>query len=118
MWVAEGLLCGIIAGLFVYMIFALIFTIISATSDKALTISIIPAIIVFAFCVFGSTQMQSADMWVDFYNEDGQIAETYEITYYSREKYGDGVTFYLTDGRTIVRKDCIYNVRFEEDEVK
>lgn len=118
MWIIEGLLCGIIVGLLVYMIFALIFSIISATNDKALTISIIPAIIVFAFCVFGGTQIQSADMWVDFYNEDGQIAETYEITYYNTKKYGDSITFYLKDGRIMVKKDCIYNVRFEEDEVK
>lgn len=118
MWIIKGLLCGIMLGLLVYMIFALIFSIISATNDKALTISIIPAIIVFAFCVFGGTQMQSTDMWVDFYDEDGQIVETYEIKDYDTRRYGDSTTFYLKDGRTIVRKDCIYEIRFVEDEVK
>lgn len=116
MWIAEGILLGIIVGILVYMILTLFFSIISATSDKAFVIPIIPAIIVFAICVIGSIQMQSADMLVDFYNDNGQIVETYEITYYDTKKYGDGVTFYLTDGRTIVRKDCIYEIRFEEED--
>lgn len=62
--------------------------------------------------------MQSADMWVDFYDDNGQIVETYEITNYDTKLYGDGVMFYLTDGRTIVRKDCIYDIRFEEEDLK
>lgn len=119
MWVAEGLLFGFILGIAVYGLVLLFLAITSKIDDKHLAvISFIPAIIVFAIFTINGVIMQTKDMSVDFYNEDGQIIETYEITYYSRKMYGDGTTFYLKDGRTIVRKDCIYDIRFEEEDLK
>ena len=117
MWIAEGLLFGFLLGIAVYGLVLLFLAITSKLDDKHLTvISFIPAIIVFAIFTINGVIMQTKDISVDFYDDNGQIVETYEITYYSRKMYGDGTTFYLKDGRTIVRKDCIYNIRFEEED--
>lgn len=117
MWIVKGILFGI---LFCISVDGIILLVELLRDDGYIKkrFFVIPTIIIFAVCVIWGVRMQSADMWVDFYDDNGQIVETYEITNYDTKLYGDGVTFYLTDGRTIVRKDCIYNVRFEEDEVK
>lgn len=114
MWIAKGILLGIIVCILVDGIILLVELFRDDGFIKT-RFFVIPAIIIFTFCVIRGVLMQSTDMWVDFYNEDGQIVETYEITNYDTKLYGDGVTFYLTDGRTIVRKDCIYEIRFKED---
>lgn len=117
MWIVKGILLGI---LFCISVDGIILLVELLRDDGFIKTRffVIPAIIIFTVCVIWGVRMQSADMWVDFYDDNGQIVETYEITNYSRKMYGDGVTFYLTDGRTIVRKDCIYNVRFEEEDLK
>lgn len=116
MWILKGVLFGI---LFCISVDGIILLVELLRDDGFIKTRflVIPAIIIFTVCVIWGVRMQTTDMWVDFYDDNGQIVETYEITNYDTKLYGDGVTFYLTDGRTIVRKDCIYNIRFE-DEVK
>lgn len=111
MWIVKGILLGILFCIFVDWIILFVELLRDDGYIKK-RFFVIPTIIIFAVCLIWGVRMQSADMWVDFYDDNGQIVETYEITNYSIKLYGDGVTFYLTDGRTIVRKDCIYNVRF------
>lgn len=117
MWIVKGILFGI---LFCISVDGIILLVELLRDDGYIKkrFFVIPTIIIFAVCVIWGVRMQSVDMWVDFYDDNGQIVETYEITNYDTKLYGDGVTFYLTDGRTIVRKDCIYDIRFGEDEVK
>ena len=117
MWVVKGILLGILFSVFVDGIISLAELLCYDGYIKK-RFFVIPTIIIFAVCVIWGARMQSADMWVDFYDDNGQIVETYEITNYDIKLYGDGVTFYLTDGRKIVRKDCIYDIRFEEDDLK
>ena len=117
MWIVKGILLGILFCAFVDEIILLVELFRDDGYIKK-RFFVIPTIIIFAACIIWGVQMQSADMWVDFYDDNGQIVETYEITNYDIKLYGDGVTFYLTDGRTIVRKDCIYEIRFEEEDLK
>lgn len=117
MWIVKGILLGIPFCIFVDGIILLVELLRDDGYIKK-RFFVIPTIIIFAVCLIWGVRMQSADMWVDFYDDNGQIVETYEITNYGTKLYGDGVTFYLTDGRIIVRKDCIYNVRFEEEDLK
>jgi len=112
MWIADGIIIGILFGVLTVGIF-LVVELLRDNGYINTKLLVIPAIIVFAICVIMGVRMQTVDKWVDFYDDNGQIVETYEITYYSRKMYGDGTTFYLTDGRTIIKKDCIYNIRFE-----
>ena len=112
MWIFDGIILGILFGVLTVGIF-LVVELLRDNGYINTKLLVIPAIIVFAFCVIMGVRMQTVDKWVDFYDDNGQIVETYEITYYNRKMYGDSVTFYLTDGRTIVKKDCIYNIRFE-----
>ena len=112
MWIFDGIILGILFGVLTVGIF-LVVELLRDNGYINTKLLVIPAIIVFAVCVIMGVRMQTVDKWVDFYDDNGQIVETYEITYYSRKMYGDGTTFYLTDGRTIVKKDCIYNIRFE-----
>lgn len=117
MWVVKGILLGILLCIFVYVIISLAELLCYDGYIKK-RFFVIPMIIIFAACVICGVRMQSTDMWVDFYNDDGQIVETYEIKDYDTRKYGDSIAFYLKDGRTIVRKDCIYKIRFEEEDLK
>lgn len=117
MWIVKGIFLGILFCVFVNMIILLVELLRDDGYIKTRWF-VIPTIIIFTVCLIWGVQMQTTDMWVDFYDDNGQIVETYEITNYDTKLYGDGVTFYLTDGRTIVRKDCIYNVRFEEEDLK
>ena len=112
MWIADGIIIGILFGVLTVGIF-LVVELLRDNGYINTKLLLIPAIIVFAVCVIMGVRMQTVDKWVDFYDDNGQIVETYEITYYNRKMYGDSVTFYLTDGRMIVKKDCIYNIRFE-----
>ena len=112
MWIADGIILGILFGVLTVGIF-LVVELLRDNGYINTKLLVIPAIIVFAVCVIMGVRMQTVDKWVDFYDDNGQIVETYEITYYNRKMYGDSVTFYLTDGRMIVKKDCIYNIRFE-----
>ena len=112
MWIADGIIIGILFGVLTVGIF-LVVELLRDNGYINTKLLVIPAIIVFAVCVIMGVRMQTVDKWVDFYDDNGQIVETYEITYYSRKMYGDGTTFYLTDGRTIVKEDCVYNIRFE-----
>lgn len=117
MWIVDGIIMGILFGVLAVGIFLLV-ELLRDNGFISTKLLVIPAIIVFAVCVIMGVRMQTVDKWVDFYDDNGQIVETYEITYYSRKMYGDGTTFYLTDGRTIIKKDCIYNIRFEGEEIK
>lgn len=112
MWIADGIIMGILLGVLVVGIF-LVVELLRDNGYVSTKLLVIPAIIVFAICVILGVRMQTIDKYVDFYNEDGQIIETYQITDYDTKRYGDGVTFYLTDGRVIVKQDCVYNIRFE-----
>ena len=112
MWIFDGIILGILFGVLTVGIF-LVVELLRDNGYINTKLLVIPAIIVFAVCVIMGVRMQTVDKWVDFYDDNGQIVETYEITYYSRKMYGDGTTFYLTDGRTIVKEDCVYNIRFE-----
>lgn len=112
MWIADGIIMGILLGVLVVGIF-LVVELLRDNGYVSTKLLVIPAIIVFAVCVILGVRMQTIDKYVDFYNEDGQIIETYQITDYDIKRYGDGVTFYLTDGRVIVKQDCVYNIRFE-----
>ena len=121
-----GLLFGVIA-LFVlwgvsFLICGLYYKIkegdFSADAEKTCLIGIIGAIIVFCFWTGHGIWMQCQDKWVDFYDNDGNVVETYQITDYDTSWLSDSVKFYLKDGRTMVKQDCIYDIRFEEDEVK
>ena len=112
MWIFDGIILGILFGVLTVGIF-LVVELLRDNGYINMKLLVIPAIIVFAVCVIMGVRMQTVDKWVDFYDDNGQIVETYEITYYSRKMYGDGTTFYLTDGRTIVKEDCVYNIRFE-----
>ena len=112
MWIFDGIILGILFGVLTVGLF-LVVELLRDNGYINTKLLVIPAIIVFAVCVIMGVRMQTVDKWVDFYDDNGQIVETYEITYYSRKMYGDGTTFYLTDGRTIIKKDCIYNIRFE-----
>lgn len=112
MWIADGIIMGILLGVLVILIF-LVVELLRDNGYVSTKLLVIPAIIVFAICVILGVRMQTIDKYVDFYDEDGQIIETYQITDYDTKRYGDGVTFYLTDGRVIVKQDCVYNIRFE-----
>lgn len=90
----------------------------SADAEITCLIGIIGAIIVFCFCTGLGIWEQCQDKWVDFYDNDGNVVETYQITDYDTSWFGNSVKFYLKDGRTMVKQDCIYEIRFEEDEVK
>ena len=123
-YVFDGIMVGLLFGVIAYVVFAFICTGINALynkikdgefiiSDKSLLVPIIPAVIISVMCIICGIQMRLEDKWVDFYNNEGQIVETYQITDYDKSWFGNGTTFYLTDGRMIVKKDCIYNIRFE-----
>ena len=112
MWIFDGIIMGILLGVLVVGIF-LVVELLRDNGYVSTKLLVIPAIIVFAICVILGVRIQTIDKYVDFYNEDGQIIETYQITNYDTKRYGDGVTFYLTDGRVIVKQDCVYNIRFE-----
>ena len=90
----------------------------NADAEITCFIGIIGAIIVFCFWTGHGIYMQCQDKWVDFYDNDGNVVETYQITDYDTSFLSDSVKFYLKDGRTMVKQDCIYEIRFEEDEVK
>lgn len=112
MWIVDGIIMGILLGVLTVEIIRLVELLLD--NDYFSTkLVVIPAIIVFAVCVILGVRMQTIDKYVDFYNEDGQIIETYQIADYDEKRYGDGVTFYLTDGRVIVKQDCVYNIRLE-----
>ena len=121
-----GLLFGVIAFFVLFgvsfLIYGLYYKIkeggFSADAEKTCLIGIIGAIIVFCFWTGHGIWMQCQDKWVDFYDDNGQIVETYQITDYDTSWLGNSVKFYLKDGRTMVKQDCIYEIRFEEDEVK
>ena len=117
MWIFKGIIFGI---LFACIVDGIILLVELLRDDGYIKkrFFVIPTIIIFVVSVICGVLMQSADMWVDFYDDNGNIVETYEITNYDTKLYGDGVTFYLKDGRKIVKQDCIYEIRFEEDEVK
>lgn len=99
----QGLYCKIKEGYF------------SADGEIICLIGIIGAIIVFCFCTGCGIWMQCQDKWVDFYDNDGNVVETYQITDYDTSLISNSVKFYLKDGRTMVKQDCIYDIRFEED---
>lgn len=112
MCIVDGIIMGILLGGLVVLIF-LVVELLRDNGYVSTKLLVIPAIIVFAICVILGVRMQTIDKYVDFYNEDGQIIETYQITNYDTKRYGDSVIFYLTDGRVIVKQDCVYNIRFE-----
>lgn len=129
-WVCNGILIGLLFGLIAlfvlwgvsFLICGLYYKIkegdFSADAEKTFLIGIIGAIIVFCFWTGCGIWMQRQDKWVDFYDDNGQIVETYEITDYDTSWLGNSVKFYLKDGRTMVKQDCIYDIRFEEDDLK
>lgn len=113
MWIIMGLAFGIVLAVIIDGILMLISLSCDCfDNDKILAI---PAIIAIAIGIIWGVQTQKTDKWVDFYDDNGQIVETYEIDFFSPKIYGDGVTFNLKDGRTIVKKECSYHVRFGED---
>ena len=112
MWIFMGLVAGVVLAVLIDGILMLISLGCDCINDKILAIT---TIVVVAICVIYGAKMQMTDKWVDFYDDNGQIVETYEIDYYSPKLYGDGITFKLKDGRKIVKKECVYNVRFGED---
>ena len=117
MWIVKGILLGILFSVFVNEIILLVELLRDDGYIKK-RFFVIPTIIIFAVCLIWGVRMQSADMWVDFYDDNGQIVETYEITSYDTRKYGNSIKFYLKDGRTMVKQDCIYEIRFEEEDLK
>lgn len=124
--ILDGLLCGVIAFFVLWVVFGWINALyhkikdgsLSSDDDTACKVAVIGAAIVITFWIVMGTWMQLEDKWVDFYNDEGQIVETYQITDYDKSWFGDGVTFYLKDGRTMVKQDCVYNIRFEGEEIK
>lgn len=123
--VIVGLFFGVIALFVLWLVSFLICSLyykikkgdFSADAEKTCLIGIIGAIIVFCFCTGCGIWVQCQDKWVDFYDNDGNIVETYEITDYDTSWFNNSVKFYLEDGRTMVKQDCIYEIRFHEDEV-
>lgn len=113
MCIIMGLVVGIVLAVMIDGILMLISLSCDCfDNDKILAI---PAIIVIAICVILGVQSQKTDKWVDFYDDNGQIVETYEIDFFSPKLYGDGITFNLKDGRTMVKNDCVYHVRFGDE---
>ena len=117
MWIINGLFNGLIIG---FVVFILVFFVLVEVTEvtngdtyKATTISLVIGAIVIALCVIEGVRMQLSDVWVDFYDNNGQIVESYEIDDYSHSGFNDGVTFYLSDGRTMVRQECIYDIRVD-----
>lgn len=124
--VILGLLFGVIA-LFVlwgvsFLIYGLYYKIkegnFRADGMKTYLIGIIGAIIVFCYYTGCGIWMKCQDKFVDFYDDNGQIIETYEIKDYDTSWFSNSVKFYLKDGRTMVKQDCIYEIRFKEDDLK
>ena len=113
MWIINGLFNGLIIGFVVFIIIAAVISLITGGDvDKAAAISLVAGAIVMGICVIEGVHTQLSDVWVDIYDGD-QIVETYEIDDYSRNSFSGGVTFYLTDGRTMVRQDCVYEIRID-----
>ena len=124
-YVLGGIMAGFLFGVIAFFVLWIVFGWINALyhkikggsfcsyDDTVCKVAVIGAIIVCLFWTGSGIWMQLEDKWVDFYNNEGQIVETYQITDYNKSWFGDGVTFYLTDGRKIIKQDCVYNIRFE-----
>lgn len=129
MWIFNGICAGMLFGIIVFLVLWFVVGWINALyhkikdgdlyscDDTVGNVAGIGAIIVAVFWLAAGIWMQCSDKWVDFYDDQGQIIETYQITDYDESWFRDGVSFTLKDGRTIVKQDCIYDIRFW-DEVK
>ena len=127
-YILAGIMAGLLFGVITFFVLWVVFGWINALyhkikdgslcsyDDTVCKVAVIGAAIVVTFFIVMGIWMQLEDKWVDFYNNEGQIVETYQITDYDKSWFGNGVTFYLTDGRTIVKEDCVYNIRFEGEE--
>ena len=89
-----------------------------SSDDTVGNVAGIGAIIVVVFWIVVGIWLQCSDKWVDFYDDQGEVIETYQITDYDESCFRDGTTFYLKDGRKIVKQDCIYEIRFMEEDLK
>ena len=129
-WVFNGICAGMLFGIIAFCVFHFVFGWINAlyhkikdgdlcsSDDTVGNVAGIGAIIVVVFWIVVGIWLQCSDKWVDFYDDQGEVIETYQITDYDESWFRDGTTFYLKDGRKIVKQDCIYEIRFQEDEVK
>lgn len=127
-YILGGIMAGFLFGVITFFVLWIVFGWINALyhkikdgslcseGDTVCKVAVIGAAIVSTFWIVMGIWMQLEDKWVDFYNDNGQIVETYQITDYNKSLFGDSVTFYLTDGRKIVKQDCIYEIRFEGEE--
>ena len=127
-YILGGIMAGFLFGVITFFVLWIVFGWINALyhkikdgslcseDDTVCKVAVIGAAIVATFWIVMGIWMQLEDKWVDFYNDNGQIVETYQITDYNKSLFGDSVTFYLTDGRKIVKQDCIYEIRFEGEE--
>ena len=129
-WVFNGICAGILFGTITFLVLWLVFGWINALYHKikdgdlyscdeiVSNVAGIGAILVCLFWVGSGIWLQCSDKYVDFYNDNGQIVETYQITDYDESWFRNGVSFTLKDGRTIFKQNCIYNIRFEEEDLK
>ena len=127
MWIFNGICAAILFGTIAFCVLHFVFGWINALYHKIKdgdlyscddivgNVAGIGAAIVITFWIVIGIWMQCSDKWVDFYDDQREVIETYQITNYDESWFRDGVTFYLTDGRKIVKQDCIYEIRFEED---
>lgn len=129
-FIFDGIIVGLFLGVIAFFVLWLVSLLIwgfyykikegnfDANAEITCLIGVIGGIIVFCFCTGFGIWMQCQDKWVDFYDNDGNVVETYQITDYDTSWLRDSVTFYLKDGRTMVKQDCVYDIRFEEEDLK
>lgn len=121
--IMVGLLCGIVAFFVLWFVFGWINALyhkikegdLYSSDDTVIPVALVLAAAVCLFWIGFGIWVQCQDKWVDFYDNDGNVVETYQITDYDTSWFGDSIKFYLEDGRTMVKQDCIYDIRFEED---
>lgn len=122
--VCAGMLFGIIAFFVLHLVFGWINALYHKIKDGCLcsydetvdNVAVIGAILVCLFWVGSGIWLQCSDKWVDFYDNDGNVIETYQITNYDESFFNSSIEFTLKDGRTIVKQDCIYDIRFCEED--
>ena len=129
-WVFNGICAGILFGIITFLVLLVVFGWVNAlyhkikdgdlcsSDDTVGNVAGIGAVIVVVFWIVVGIWLQCSDKWVDFYDDQGEIIETYQITDYVTSWFGNSVKFYLKDGRTMVKQDCIYEIRFEEEDLK
>ena len=129
-WVFNGICAGILFGIITFLVLLVVFGWVNAlyhkikdgdlcsSDDTVGNVAGIGAIIVVVFWLAVGIWLQCSDKYVYFYDDQGEVIETYQITDYDESCFRDGVSFTLKDGRTIVKQDCIYDIRFEEEDLK